>query len=117
MAENAGLLILLAVGAYYLLSTSKGTPTFRDINGQAISSIMCGNSITFDVAGYTRVWLSRLKNGVLDYDAPFDVPMPAYILSCANDIGAYDVAVYEVDANDAKGKLIGQTKFTVLPQP
>lgn len=116
MAENAGLLILLAVGAYYFLTTSKGTPTFRDMNGQAITEITCGNSITFDVAGYTQVWLQRLKNGQLDFDEPFAVPMAPYILNCQNDIGAYDIAVYEVDANGAKGNLIGQTKFTVLPQ-
>lgn len=116
MAENAGLLIMLAVGAYYFLSTSKGIPTFRNMSGQAITEIVCGNSVTFDVSGYTKVWLSRLKNGQLDFDAPFVVPMPAYILNCSNDIGVYDLAVYEVDANDVKGKLIGQTKFTVLPQ-
>lgn len=116
MAENAGLLIMLAVGAYYFLSASKGSTTFRNMQGQAISEITCGNSVTFEVSGYTRVWLQRLKNGQLDFDQPFNVPMPAYILNCTNDIGVYDIAVYEVDANDIKGKLVGQTKLTVLPQ-
>lgn len=116
MAENTGLLILLAVGAYYFLSTSKGTPTFRDMQGRGITEITCGNTITFDVAGYSQVWLQRLKNGTLDFDAVFDVPMAPYILACSTDVGVYDVAVYEVDATGVKGKLIGQTKFTVLPQ-
>jgi len=87
------------------------------IRGQVITQIMCGNTITFEVSGYTRVWLQRLKNGQIDYDAPFDLPMPPYILSCVNDTGVYDVAVYEIDANETKGKLIGQTKITVTPQP
>jgi hypothetical protein len=116
MAENAGLLILLAVGAYYFLSASKGTIAYRNMNGQAITEITCGNSVTFDVSGYTRVWLQRLKNGTMDFDQPFDLPMPAYILNCVNDIGVYDVVAYEIDANGVKGALIGQTKLTVLPQ-
>lgn len=116
MAENTGLLILLAVGAYYFLSGNKGTPVFKDANGSPITQMVCGNTMTFDVAGYSQVWLQRLKDGVLDFDGAFAVPMPAYIANCANDIGTYDVAVYEIGADGTKGKLIGQTRFTILPQ-
>lgn len=116
MADNAGLLILLAVGAYYFLSVSKGKPVFKDVNGTPITQIVCGNTINFDVAGYSQVWLQRLKNGVLDFDGVFSVPMAPYIVNCANDIGTYDIAVYEVDANGDKGNLIGQTTFAILPQ-
>ena len=115
MEKKTGfMLAAVAAGAYLL--TRKGSPTFYDMNGQAISAITCGGSISFNVPGYSRVWLSRLKDGVLDFDQPFDLPMPLYVVNCANDVGAYDIAVYEIDANDVKGKLIGQTKFDVLPQ-
>jgi hypothetical protein len=115
MEKKTGfMLAAVAAGAYML--TRKGSPTFYDMNGQSISAITCGGSISFNVPGYSRVWLSQLKNGTLAYDGPFDLPMPAYIVNCANDIGTYDVAVYEIGADDMKGKLIGQTKFDVLPQ-
>lgn len=114
-AQNAGLLILLAVGAYYFLS-AKGKPTFYNANGQPITEMLCGNTMTFNVSGYTQVWMSQLKNGVLNFDGPFDLPMQPYIATCTNDVGVYDVAVYEIDANGNKGALIGQTKFTILPQ-
>lgn len=116
MAENAGLLILLAVGAYYFLAGSKGKPVFMDVDGKPITQIECGNTINFNVSGYQQVWLQRLKNGVLDFDGAFNVPMAPYIVNCANDIGTYDIAVYEVDANGGKGNLIGQTTFAILPQ-
>jgi len=108
-------MVLAGAGALYLL-TKKSGPTFFDMNGSAIDTALCGSSASFDVQGYKRVWMSQLKNGQLNFDGPFDLPMPPYIFSCSNDIGAYDIAVYEIDANDVKGNLIGQTKFTVLSQ-
>lgn len=115
MREKLGLVIALAIGAYYFMSR-KGAPTFYNMQGQPITEIVCGNSMTFNVPGYSRVWMSQLKNGTLNYDAPFNLPMPAYVVNCTNDIGVYDIAVYEIDANNVKGELIGQTKFTILPQ-
>lgn len=109
-------LLAVGAGALYLL-TKKSGPTFSDMNGASITTALCGSSATFDVPGYKRVWMSQLKNGQLNFDGPFDLPMPAYVFSCSNDVGTYDIAVYEIDANDVKGKLIGQTQFTVLPQP
>lgn len=125
MAANKGLMFgALAVGAYYLYSTMKGSPTYYNANGQAVTEIECGNSVSFDVPGYKQVWLSQLKNGQLNYDGIFPthqpaLPMPLHVLNCATDIGVYDVAVYELtfDENNTaiKGKLIGQTKLTVVP--
>lgn len=106
---------VVAAGAYLL--TRKGGPTFYDMQGKSITTALCGSSATFDVPGYKRVWMSQLKNGTLNFDGPFDLPMPAYIFSCSNDVGTYDIAVYEIDANDVKGKLIGQSSFVVLSQP
>lgn len=112
--ENLGLIALLGVGAWYFLSRS-GKPTYKNVNGQVITDIVCGQTITFDVPGYNRVWLSQLHNGALAHDGPFDVPMPPYIVNCQNETGIYEIAVYEIGAGDVKGKLIGQTTFTVLP--
>jgi len=106
-------MVVAGAGLVYLLTKNSG-PTFYDMQGRAITSAMCGTSATFNVGGYTRVWLSQLKDKVLNFDGPFNLPMPAYIFSCSNDVGVYDVAVYEIDSNDLKGKLIGQTTFTVF---
>ena len=115
MDKKTGLtLAVVAAGAYYL--SQNGKPTFYDMQGRPITSAVCGTSATFNVPGYKRVWMSQLKDKVLNFDGPFDLPMPAYIFSCSNDVGAYDIAVYEIDANDQKGNLIGQTTFVVYPQ-
>lgn len=114
--ENAAILVLLGIGAYYYLNYKNGKPTYRDVNGNEITSITCGNSITFDVPGHQHVWLSQLKNGQLNFDGPFELPMPAYVLNCGTDVGVYDVAVYALDSNGVKGELLGQTQFTVVPQ-
>ena len=127
MAINKGLLLGLGVAGYYLYTTMKGSPTYYNASGQAVNEIECGNSISFDVPGYKRVWISQLKDGVLNYDGPFpqhqpELPMPLHVLNCATDIGVYDVAAYELNIDETgaylqtKGKLIGQTKLTVVPQ-
>lgn len=111
MDKKVGLLIAGA-GALYLL-TRKGSPTFYNMQGSPITSATCGTSATFDVPGYKRVWMDQLKDGQLNFSGAFDLPMPAYVFSCTNDVGAYDIAVYEIDANGIKGELIGQTSFTI----
>ncbi len=116
MGENTLMLVALGVGAYYLLNMSSGTPTFKNASGQVITSITCGATMTFEVPGYSRVWLSQLKNGILDYDGPFNVPMPPYITQCSRDVAHYELAVYAIDSNNVKGKLIGQTSFVINPQ-
>ena len=113
---NKNMLLLAGAGAALYLLMRKSGPAFYDMNGRPITDALCGSSATFDVPGYSAVWMQRLKNGVLDFEELFNLPMPAYVFSCSNDIGAYDIAVYEVDANGVKGKLIGQTSFTVHPQ-
>mgnify|MGYP001609986130 CR=1 FL=1 len=125
MAANKGLLLgAAAVGAYYLYSTMKGTPVYKNASGQPVTEIACGNSVSFDVQGYERVWLDQLKDGVLNYSGIFPqhqpaLPMPLHVLNCATDIGVYDVAVYELIEDGLtihKGELIGQTRLTVRPQ-
>lgn len=109
-------MLVVGAGALYLLTQMGGSPAYYDMNGKQISATTCGTSATFNVPGYKRVWLDILRDKQLSFSGAIDVPMPPYIFSCSNDVGAYDIAAYEVDANDAKGKLIGQTTFTVYPQ-
>ncbi|MCI0618939.1 hypothetical protein L0244_38695 [bacterium] len=116
MDQNVALIVLLGAAAYFLFFRKSAGPLYRNMQGQIITEIVCGQSITFEVPGYTRVWLSQLKDGVLNFDGPFDVPMSAYVLNCSTETGVYEIAVYELDANDVKGELIGQTTFRVLPQ-
>lgn len=112
---NVGLILLLGAAAYFLYFRKSAGPLYRNMQGQIITEITCGQSIVFDVPGYSRVWLSQLKDGVLNFDGPFDVPMPPYILNCSSETGVYEVAVYELNDDDTKGDLIGQSTFTVLP--
>ena len=114
MDKKIGIAIA-AAGALYLL-TKKGSPTFYNMQGSAITAATCGTSATFDVPGYKRVWMDQLKNGALNFSGPFDLPMPAYVFNCTNDVGVYNIAVYEIDANGVKGELIGDTTFTIHPR-
>lgn len=116
---NQGVLLaLLAVGAYYLLSNgtgigNTGKPTYYNMQKQVINSIPCGQSITFDVPGYSEVWLTRTKNGVQDFNAPYAVPIPPYVLNCVTDVGTYVVTAYTLVNGTSKGQLLGSTTFTV----
>jgi hypothetical protein len=112
---NELLIAGLAIGAWYFLSGNTSGPTYYNMNKQPITTIPCGNSIIFDVPGYTLVWLTRSKNGTVDFDGLFRVPIPPYILNCANDVGTYNVTAYAINSDQTKGALIGSTTFTVTP--
>lgn len=108
--------LLAGAGILYYLSKNTGQPTFYDMQGTPITGALCGSSATFDVPGHKQVWMDQLKDGVLNFSGPFNLPMPAYIFSCSKDVGAYDIAVYAIGPNGEKGELIGSTSFTVHPQ-
>lgn len=111
---NELMLVGLAVGAWWLLSNMGGSgPTYYNMQKQVITTIACGNSITFDVPGHTLVWLTRSKDGNVDFDGLFAVPIPPYVLSCVSDVGIYNVTAYAVNPDQSKGLLIGSTMFTV----
>jgi hypothetical protein len=93
-----------------------GAPTFYDANNRPITSIDCGMPYTFDVPGYTTVWLENTFNGQPNYAGPLPLPMPSFVADCASQVGSYVYTLYEL-ANGAKGNLIGQTTFQVLPAP
>jgi hypothetical protein len=108
------LIALLAVGAYYLLSGNLSSkPTFFNMSKQAISTIVCGNSIIFDVPGQSMIWLDGTKNDIQDTSGPYAVPAAPYILNCSSDVGTYVRTAYELNPDGTKGALLGTTTFTV----
>lgn len=116
--NQTAVLALLAVGAYYLLSnqvSSSGTPVFKTMAGSVVNTIQCGNSVIFDVPGYTLVWLVRTKNGVQDFSGPYAVPAPAYVMNCSTDVGSYTLTAYTITPSNTQGTLLGTTNFTVTP--
>lgn len=88
-------------------------PVFMDTSGNPITAIVCGGAYTFDVPGASngQIWLTMNKNGQQVYNALFNVPMPSYTSTCANDVGTYQVLAYD----PVTGILLGQTTFQVLP--
>lgn len=96
----AGLGLVTTPPVYY--ADNSGKP----ING---TTIPCGNAITFQVPGYTKIWLKRYKNGTLDFDAMFDVPMALYQTDCARDGGSYKADAYDPNSM----ALIGSAELTI----
>jgi hypothetical protein len=86
-------------------------PVYLDLNGNPINSIICGGSYTFDVPGYSAVWLIIKKNDVQVFSAQFPVPMATYQSTCADNVGYYLVSAYDLQT----GQLIGTTQLTILP--
>lgn len=86
-------------------------PTYLDVNGNPITSIVCGSAFTFDVpgSGLNQVWLTIYKDGQKTYDDLFTIPMPSYITSCDLDVGSYQVAAYDPQS----GISLGQTAMVI----
>jgi hypothetical protein len=89
-------------------------PVFYDPQHNPIDKIICGTPYTFDVPGYSQVYLEQARNGVSSYSGLFSVPMPSYVADCVRDVGTYMNSVYTV-VNGGKGAFIGSVPFIVLP--
>ena len=87
-------------------------PTYFDVNGKPITSIVCGSAFTFDVpgSGLSQIWLTIYKDGAKTYDALFPIPMPNYVTSCDSDVGHYQVIAYD----PSSGIVLGQTQMAIL---
>jgi hypothetical protein len=92
------------LGAYYLK------------NGQPTSTYYVGETMGFNVPGYSQVWLTQVQNGSPQYNGPFNVPMPPYVLQ-SRDIGTFAATVYELTPQGKQGKLIGTDTVQVLATP
>lgn len=85
------------------------------VNGEPVSSVLCGETITFDVTGYPRAWIIVAQDGQVTFDAPMDLPMPAYKLKCSDDIGYFQAAAYAITPQGGRGNVIGTASLNVRP--
>jgi len=93
----------------------QGLGAYYTKNGLATSSYVVGDTMGFNVPGYSQVWLEQTQNGSPQYSGPFTIPMSPYVLQ-ARDAGVFNASVYEYK-NGAKGKLIGTDSVTVAAAP
>jgi len=92
---------LSGLGAYYLK------------DGQPVSVLHVGDTMGFNVPGYSQIWLDNKQNGVTQYSGPFTLPMPLYTL-LPRDAGVFQATVYELTPQGTKGKAIGADSIQVL---
>jgi hypothetical protein len=126
--QGMGLILILVAGYFLLKQTAPGaggdgggTPhagavQFYNAAGAPIAAANCGDTIGFDVAGFQDIWLVQTKDGMIQFDGPFSVPMQPYQLSCAADVGHFIATAYQLAAGGPDpGPLIGQAELTVSP--
>lgn len=101
------------VGVRGLGQAAAGAVMFKDLNGNVITQIPCGQAYTFDVPGYSNVWLVVVKDGVTTFDSSYAVPMPAYTADCGTDPGHYEIVAREIGT----GVEIGRATLDILPAP
>jgi hypothetical protein len=90
------------LGAYYLK------------NGQPASVLYVGDTMGFNVPGYSQIWLDQKQNGTTQYSGPFNLPMPAYTL-LPRDAGYFQATIYALNPDGTKGNAIGADSIQVLP--
>src|SRR5262245_35840777 len=93
-----------------------GSPTYF-VDGRPATEAWCGetsgSTITFDIPGYDRAWVTVTQNGAVTFDQPMALPMPPYTLRCPEDVGFFFVTGYELTPDGRQGNPIGQTSLTV----
>ena len=118
MKKYLYLLVVLAAlaGSFFVGYSANAAPIFYKIPGFPTSSITCGDTYTFDVPGYTTVWLKEWKgSGNLVYNAQYNVPS-TYTSVCNKDEGNYSVEVYITDYFTGQpDQPLGTTSLTINP--
>lgn len=108
-------------------------PTFYK-NSVPVNSVVCGESITFDVPGVKPlddgsrvVWLQQFRTNLLGdrstivktFDGPFFLPMPEYRTKCGQDEGVFENTIFEVKKSGDtyvkafSGLFAGYVKFLI----
>lgn len=93
----------------YGLNLGATGPRFFDSSGATITTLPCGVPYSFEVPGYTQVFLHQEKDGVVTYDGMFAVPMLQYSAICGQEEGAYMTTVYD----PVSGAIIGSAPMTI----
>ena len=82
-------------------------------NGQPVASFTVGDVMTFNVPGYSQVWLDQTQNGASQFSGPFPLPMAPYTLQ-ARDAGTFQASVYELTPQGTRGRPIGTDSVQVV---
>ena len=83
-------------------------------NGIPVTQITVGDTVTYNVPGYSQIWLYQLKNGVQQFNGVYSVPV-TYTYT-AQDVGHYDSYAYDLTGpNQTFGNLIEQSAEDVVP--
>lgn len=98
----------------YLRGVGLGAYYFK--NGQPATVLYVGDTMSFNVPGYSQVWLDQYQNGALQYSGPMSLPMPPYTLQ-ARDAGSFTASVYKLSPAGKKSDSIGSDQIQVLTQP
>lgn len=134
MQNALGLVLIVTAGYFLWKGTAAGAGggnggggnggagaavQFLNAAGQAITQTTCGETIGFDVPGFSEVWLVQTKDGEPQFNGPFHVPMQPYQLNCATDAGQYIAAVYQraQSGGPDPGPLIGSARLVVQYPP
>jgi hypothetical protein len=95
---------LRGLGVYYLK------------NGQPASVLYVGDMMSFNVPGYSQVWLEQTQNGNPQYSGPFSLPMTPYTL-LPQDQGTFAASVYTLTPGNTRGQPIGTDSIQVQARP
>lgn len=93
-----------------------GAPQYMDTAGRPLSAVTCGTPFTFDVPGYSQVWLDQTHNGNPGYSGTFPVPMAPYTPNCSGELGTWLNTVYTVTPQGTRGTFIGSDSLQIVPQ-
>src|SRR5215831_21286643 len=106
------LLSILATDSYGQGSSFSAQAQYFFINGDPISSIVCGGSFVFNVpgSGLNQIWLTVYKNGAKTFDGLFAIPH-SYATNCANDVGYYQMTA----SDPSSGAVLGQATMLIVP--
>lgn len=116
--KNYKLFLVLAAlaGSFFVTNSALAGPVFYR-GSFPVTKVICGDTYTFDVPGYTNIWLKEWKNGSLVYNSTYSVPS-VYTSVCGQDEGTYSIEAYIVGGFAVgPGDPLGSTTFIIDSKP
>ena len=102
-------------GSFFVGYSANAAPIFYKVPGFPVSSIICGDTYTFDVPGYTTVWIKEWKAGNLIYDKQLNVPKALYSI-CNSSEGTYILEAYTTNfLTGQPDQPLGTTSLSINP--